>query len=248
MQEQRNNDVIEIDLGELFGVLLHRWWLIVLSMIVTGAVAFVISAFVLTPKYESTTGIYVMSKQDESKLSYSDTQLSSQLTQDYEELIKCRYVLESVIEECDLEDTYDDLLGRVSISNATGTRILYITVKDPDPAMAQYIANSIREAAAAHITSVTEVDAVNVVDMANLPATPSEPSVPKWTVIGILLGFIASAGMVILQYILDDTIKTSEDAEKYLGWSTLALIPMIAEEGARKSVSKKAVAVKSQNS
>ena len=34
----------------------------------------------------------------------------------------------------------------------------------------------------------------------------------------------------VAQYMMDDTIKTSEDVEKYLGWSTLALIPMMYSE------------------
>lgn len=247
MQEQRKDDEIEIDLEELFGLILHRLWLILLCGILAGVVAFGISAFLIAPKYESTTGIYVMSRQDGSTLSYSDTQLSTQLTKDYEELISSRYVLETVIEQCGLDEEYSGLLKRVSIKNATDTRIIYITVKDEDPAMAQYIANSIREVASEHIKTVTDVEAVNVVDQANLPRNPSEPSIPKWTIIGALIGVLLSAAFVIIRYLLDDTIKTSDDVEKYLGWGTLALIPVIEEEDSKKSVSKKnAVQVKAK--
>ena len=247
MQEQRKDDEIEIDLEELFGLILHRLWLILLCGILAGVVAFGISAFLIAPKYESTTGIYVMSRQDGSTLSYSDTQLSTQLTKDYEELISSRYVLETVIEQCGLDEEYSGLLKRVSIKNATDTRIIYITVKDEDPAMAQYIANSIREVASEHIKTVTDVEAVNVVDQANLPRNPSEPSIPKWTIIGALIGVLLSAAFVIIRYLLDDTIKTSDDVEKYLGWGTLALIPVIEEEDSKKSVYKKnAVQVKAK--
>ena len=44
-------------------------------------------------------------------------------------------------------------------------------------------------------------------------------------VVGGLIG-IASMIIIIVKYLLDDTIKSSEDIEKYLGISTLALIPM----------------------
>lgn len=248
MQEEKNNNVIEIDLEELFGLVLHRLWLLLLCGAVTGVAAFVISALLITPKYESTTGIYVMSKQDSSTLSYSDAQLSTQLTKDYEELITCRYVLETVIGQCSLEEEYEDLQKRVTVENTTDTRIIYITVKDPDPAMAQYIANSIREVASEHITGVTDVEAVNVVDEANLPKEPSEPSVPVWTVVGAMIGLFISLFVIIVRYLADDTIKSSEDVERYLGWSTLALIPIIEEEGSGKSVSKKKeVKVRAEN-
>lgn len=245
MQGQKNNDVIEIDLEELLGLILHKIWFILLCAVVMGIAAFGVSAFLIAPKYESTTGIYVMSKQDNSTLSYSDVQLSSQLTKDYEELIGCRYVLESVIRKCGLEDEYEDLLDRVAVENATDTRIIYITVKDEEPAMAQYIANSIREVASEHIMAVTDVEAVNVVDQANLPKEPSEPSIPIWTVVGIFIGLFLSTIIVVIQYILDDTIKSSEDAEKYLGWSTLALIPSFEADSGRnrKNVAKKKPAV-----
>lgn len=239
MQEQKNDNVIEIDLEELFGLILHRLWLILLCGIATGVAAFGISAFLIAPKYESTTGIYVMSRQDGNTLSYSDTQLSTQLTKDYEELISSRYVLETVIEKCNLDNEYEELLKRVDIENATDTRIIYITVKDENPAMAQYIANSIREVASEHIKSVTDVEAVNVVDQANLPQKPSEPSIPIWTIIGAFVGLLLSAAFVIIKYLMDDTLKSSEDVDKYLGWGTLALIPVIEEEESKKGVSKR---------
>lgn len=113
MQEQRSRDVIEIDLEELFGLLIHKLWIVVLSGVLVAIAAFGISAFLLTPKYESTTGIYIMSKQDNAGLTYSDAQISTLLTRDFEELISCRYVLETVIKNCELDEKYEDLKEKV---------------------------------------------------------------------------------------------------------------------------------------
>ena len=241
MQERREDDVLEIDLLELFGLLLHKLWLLALCTVLAGALGYVLSAFAVTPQYESTTGVYILSSSaDNSTLSYSDTQLATQLTKDYEELITCRSVLEAVIEECGLEDSYGQLLERVSVENAADTRIVYITVKDPNPARAQEIADSIREIASDHIKEVTDVEAVNVVDTANLPSGPSEPSILKWTAIGAALGLVLCAAVVVIRYLLDDTIKSSEDVENYLGLSTLALIPMLQGESSTKKKKRKA--------
>lgn len=234
------NEEVEIDLVELFGFLLHWIWLIIICGIAAGLVGFLVSAFLLTPKYQSTTGIYVMSRQNGDTLSYSDTQLATQLTKDYEELIVSRTVLESVIAEESLPDNYETLKKRVAVENTSDTRIIYITVTDTNPAKSRSIANAIREAAAQHIMSVTEVQAVNTVDEANLPTEPSDPSVRKWTAIGAALGMLLCAMILVVRFLLDDTIKTSEDVEKYLGWSTLALIPTIEENQERRKVSKKA--------
>lgn len=238
MQGKQDNDVIEINFLELFETLLRRWWIVLLSGVILASFAFVISAFLIEPKYESTTGIYVMSKQENSNLTYSDAQISTLLTKDYEELITCRYVLETVIEQCALNDEYEGLKDRVSVQNAQDTRIIYITVKDTNPAKAQSIANRIREVASEHIKAVTEVEAVNVVDQANMPKSPSEPSVRKWTLCGALAGFLISVVFLAFKYLTNDTIKTSDDVEKYLGWSTLATIPIMSTRVEKKAVKK----------
>jgi len=228
MRADKRNEEIEIDLGELFGVLLHYIWIIIVSTVVLAAIGFAVSKFVMTPQYKSTTGIYIMAKQNNaSSVTYSDTQLATQLTKDYEELIVCRTVLETVIEECGLNDSYASLKDRVSVVNSNNTRIIYISVTDPKPENAQMIANRIREVASVHITAVTDTEAVTVVDEANLPQTPSEPSVKKWTMLAAAVGMVLSAGFIIVRYLLDDTIKSAEDVENYLGLSTLALIPVM---------------------
>lgn len=223
-----NEDVIEIDLQELFGLLLHWLWLIVLCGIAAGAVGFVLSRFVIVPQYESTTTVYILSKNDNNNsLTYSDTQLANQLTKDYEELITSRNVLEQVIDQFQLweEYSYNGFKSKVTVSNPSDTRMISITVKDTDPAVAQQLADSIRDFSAERITSVMNIEAVNVVDTASLPTAPSEPSIIKWTVLGAAIGIFLSAVILIIRFLMDDTIKSSEDIEKYLSLSTLALIP-----------------------
>ena len=216
-----------------------------MAALVCGAVAFMYSFFVITPQYESTTKVYILNKQNASgSVTYSDVQLSSTLSKDYEQLVTSRYVIEGVISDLKLNETYESLVGRVAASNATDTRIIAITVTDPDPAQAQRIANSVRDLAAKHITEVMDIEAVNVVDQANLPDSPVSPSIPKWTIIGVLVGIVISAAVIIIQHLLDDTIKTSEDIERYLGLSTLALIPV--NEGQNSNQGKRRVPVPSR--
>ena len=230
MQNVANDDVLEIDLVEIFSLLLHKIWFIVASGLGVGLLALVISAFILTPQYESTTKVYILNKQEGAAISYSDAQLATQLTKDYKELITCRYVLETVIEMCELEDEYEDLYERIAVQNTTDTRIISITVKDPSPKQAKFIADSVRDVASKHIKAVMDIEAVNIVDEANLATEPSEPSVLKWTVIGGFLGCFVCACVIVVIFLMDDTIKTADDVEKYLGLSTLALIPLKQQE------------------
>ena len=216
-----NNDVVEIDLMEILGLMLHRLWLIALCAAAVGAAAFAVSRYILTEEFQSTTRIYVLNRQNDDTLTYSDVQLGTQLTKDFREIIKSRYVLEQVIEKCGLRESSGSLASRISVDTQSDTRIIAITVTDTNPAMAQYIANELRETAAERIKIVMDIQAVNVVDEANLPAVPSAPRVGRWTAIGFLLGAFLCMTVILVHFLLDDTIKTSDDIEKYLGLSTL---------------------------
>lgn len=226
--EQRYNEEIEIDLMEILMLLLHYAWMIAMAAVIVGGAAFAFSKFVITPTYESTTRILVLNRQDNSSgnLTYSDLQLGSSLTKDYPELIQSRYVVEKVIDMFGLESTYEKFLSKIQVSTKSDSRIIDITITDPDPALAKEIADALRDIAAERIVEVTDIQAVNKVDDANLPDRPANPSVIKWTLIGFLLGGFLAAAVVLVRFLLDDTIKSSEDIEKYLHLSTLGLIPM----------------------
>ena len=168
-QTVNNNDEVEIDLGEVFHLLLSKLGVIVLSGIVFCLEAVMGTMLLITPKYESTTKIVVLSKQDSSTLTNQDIQTSTSLTKDYAELIQSRQVVETVIAQLNLDLTYEQFLKKLTVTTQNDTRILSITVKDEDPYMASQIADAIRVAAADHIQNVMSTEAVNVVDEANIP-------------------------------------------------------------------------------
>lgn len=240
VKDEKQADVIEIDLLELFFVLLHKLvWIILIGGIVAGA-TFAVTEFALPPIYESTTKIYILNKQDNGSVTYSDVQIGTQLTKDYAELVKSRSVLDAVIQDMNLGMKYNQLLKKVKITTPTDTRILAITVEDENPVLAMQMADKIREVAAVHITNVMDIEAVNVVENANLPEMKSKPHVVRSTLIGGMLGAFVVCVIILIKYIMDDTIKTTEDVEKYLQLSTLAMIPLIEEnEGSRGKKKKK---------
>ena len=240
-KNQQQDGEVEINLAELIPYLFHWLWLIAIVGLLTAAIGFAISAFVLTPKYQSTTKVYILNKSnDKDTVTVSDTQLATYLTKDFKELIKSRTVLETVVNECNLKETAEALNGKISVGNTQDTRIISISVKDENPERAQYIANAVREVAAIHLREVMDLEAVNVVEEANLPKQPVEPSKRKFTLIGFLIGAVITIAILIIRYYLDDSIKTSEDIERYLGMTTLATIPMFDGTESDKKKRKKA--------
>lgn len=236
MNTNRENDEIEIDLMEIFMVLVRWMWVIITAAIVGGAIMFVYSTCFITPTYKSTTRIVVLNTDKSDDVNLTDLQVGTQLTNDYAELIKSRYVVESVIEKFELKTTYEKFVKNISVSTPSNTRIIDITLTDTDPQMAKAMVDELRNVAAVRIKEVMAIEAVNVVDEGNIPTQKAAPSIKKYTLIGILIGGFLAAAVVIIVYLLDDTIKSSEDVERYLHLSTLGLIPIReSEEEVRKN-------------
>ena len=122
--------------------------------------------------------------------------------------------------------TAEDLKEDVTINNPTDTRILEITVDNPDSTMAKKIVDEIANVSSSYIGDKMEVIPPKIIEVGKIATERTSPSVMKNSVIGFLLGFLACAAIVVVYAVMDDTIKTEEDIEKYLGISTLALIPL----------------------
>lgn len=234
MNNNYTNDEIEIDLMEIIMLLVHWLWVIVLAAAIGGAIMFCYSKFFITPTYESTTRIVVLNTGDNDELTYNDMQLGTQLTNDYSELITSRYVIESVMETFALDTTYESFKKKIEVSTPSNTRIIDITLTDTDPLLAKEMVDELRDVAAERIKEVMAIEAVNLVDEGNIPTHKAAPSISKYTMIGILAGGFLSVAVILVLFFMDDTIKSSEDIEKYLRLSTLGLIPIIETEEERK--------------
>ena len=122
--------------------------------------------------------------------------------------------------------TPEELAGMITTETPTDTRIMSISVTDDDPKEAKQIADTLRKAVSVQITEIMSADSVNTVEEGNLPTSPSSPNVKKNMMLGALLGLVISMGFIVLISILDDTVKTPDDVEKYLGLNVLTSIPI----------------------
>ncbi|MFA9464596.1 MAG: YveK family protein [Velocimicrobium sp.] len=226
---QNATDEVEIDLVELIYLLRSKVLVILLSTIVLAAACGLFSKFLISPVYSSTTKLYILT-QSTSLTSLADIQIGTSLTQDYMELIKSRPVVEGVIESLKLDMTYEGMLGKLAVGNPNNTRILSITIEDNDPRLAKEIADEFAIVAIDSISKIMATDKPNIVEKGHIAKRPIKPSVRKNTAIGAFLGLFLCCAVIIVLHLLDDTIRSSDDMERYLGLNTLAMIPMGKEE------------------
>ncbi len=232
VKQIEDKDEIEIDLLALLHQLISHWKLIIVCMVLCGGAAFAYCMFFVTPLYSSTSGLYVFSKST-SVTSLADLQIGSSLTTDYETVITGRPVLDRVITRLKLDMKYDQLKSKVTITNPSDSRILYITVTDPDPEMAKEIADRIATISATFISQKMDQDPPSIIQTGYTDGKPVSPRTRRTTAIGLLVGMLAACAYVIITYLLNDTINTPEDVQEKLGLVVLASLPL--EEAEQKN-------------
>lgn len=225
------NDEIEIDLRELFEVLKSKILVILATTVIFIAVSAGVTRFMITPMYSSTAQLYVISSTDLSQL--TNLTMGTQLTQDYMEIVTTRGVINQVINNLKLNADYEEMLDKIAVENPADTRIMEISVSDPDPEEAMEITQELAEVTADTVSSKMDVKAPTIIEDAYLADEPDSPSMLRNVAIGGLLGLILSAGVFIIQFIMNDTIRREDDIEKYLGINTLAKLPLASGEKKR---------------
>ena len=223
------SDEIEIDLMELFLAFRKRLAAILLAGLIGGILGFGYSRLILTPIYTSTSMIYVIGTENIIS-SLADLQIGTQLTQDYKVMITNRSVMQRVIDELGLTYNYKTLRKKITVSNPTGTRIMNISVDDPDPVMAKEIVDAVARSASNYIADIMEQDPPKIIEEGEVPTQKTSPSNSRNALIAAVLAMMAVMGVITFQVITNDTIKTEDDIHNYFGVTVLAVVPLHEDE------------------
>ena len=232
MQTDNKDDVIEIDMKEVFFEILNHRRIIILSTIMVGLIAFIISRYMITPLYKSTSQLYVLSKST-SITSLADIQTGTSLTNDYMVVVKGRTVLEQVIENLKLTEDYEKLPDRVMLNNPSDSRILEISVLDKNAERAKKITDEIANVASAFIAEKMDQDSPTTIQYGYADGEPVSPNIVKNTAIGAVVGLLLAVCIVVLTYLLNDTVMTTEDIEQKLNLHVLGTLPLEDKEEKR---------------
>lgn len=220
-----NDDAVEIDLVELFYYLRHKLVWLILAVILGGMTAGVISCYLVTPKYEATAKVYMVSASSDSLINLSDLNLGTSLSADYEEMLRIRPVYGKILEELELDYTYEDFMKLIDISTVGNTRVLQIAVETKDPEESKNIANLLAENAENYLPDLMETSEPNVAEYAILPEEPSSPNIMMNTVIGVIAALVLLCGSFTVKFVMDDTFKSADDIERIFGVMPLTVIP-----------------------
>lgn len=234
----RAEEETEIDLIDLAWALLDKIHYIVLCFLIGAVIMNAYSYFLVRPTYKSTAKMYVVSASKNSVVDLDALNIGTSLTADYEQLMLSYPVLEQVINKLNLDMDSDALAKMITLENPTDTRILNINVVSTDPKNARDIANTLMDVSVDYLPKTMSTNAPNVAQKAKLADHKDGPSYTKYTIIGALAGAFLYCMYLVVKYLMDDTIHTADDMEKYFDIVPLAVIPDVEELASEKQQKK----------
>ena len=234
----RTEQEAEIDLIDLAWALLDKIHYIVLCFLIGAVIMNAYSYFLVRPTYKSTAKMYVVSASKNSVVDLDALNIGTSLTADYEQLMLSYPVLEQVINKLNLDMDSDTLAKMITLENPTDTRILNINVVSTDPKSARDIANALMDVSVDYLPKPMSTNVPNVAQKAKLADHKDGPSYTKYTMIGALAGAFLYCMYLVVKYLMDDTIHTADDMEKYFDIVPLAVIPDVEELASEKQQKK----------
>ena len=227
-----------IDWISLIFRLLEKVHWILLAALVGAAAMMVYVRVGVTPIYQATSKLYIAGS--ETSISLADLQLGSTLAKDYQEVFKIWHIHEMVAEKLELPYGYGRLGGMVSVRVPDGSHVLYIYTRSSDPTEAQQLADTYAEVVSDFIANKMELRKPQLLEKAQWPSAPISPNVRSMIMTGFIGGGFAAAALVVVLFLLDDKIRTSEDIEKASGLPVLGMISrQTPEKNAKKENQKK---------
>ena len=220
-------ETIELDLREIWRVLLKRIWIIVLCTVIAGTAVLIYTVNFVPPQYTASVSMYVNnnSGKDSDYISSGDLAVALRLVETYVNIIQSDSVLEKVADDTGLMLTARQIRSMLSASAVGETEMFKVTVTSTNPQMSADIANTIAKIAPGEISTIIEGSTAKIIDYAKVPAEQSGPNYLLNTITGFLCGFLLSVLVIVVAHMADNRVKGEQDLKHLCAVPVLGRIP-----------------------
>ncbi|HEX3025615.1 MAG TPA: Wzz/FepE/Etk N-terminal domain-containing protein [Clostridia bacterium] len=223
---------VEINIKDLLFILKKHLKFILFVTILATLAGFLVSRFILHPKYEATATLIVNASTTTTNtqgLTYNDVDLSQKLVDTYAIVMKSNTILDQVIKDLSLDIDVKTLANNISVEGVGTTEVMDLVVADTNPDRAKAIASDIIQLAPKEIIRTVKAGSVEIISPAKTDRTPISPNVRLNTLVAALLGLVFSYGLSFLRELLNDKFRTDEDVHKKIGFTVIGVIPDITK-------------------
>lgn len=218
----------EIRLDEIFDALKKRWLMIVSITLTAAIIAAVLSFFVIKPKYEASTKLFIGKEEAESQgYSQNDVTMYQKLMKTYTETIKTKDLVEKALGSSNLEVDTKSVLENLTVTSLADTQILEVKYKSIDPIEAKTIIEEITDEFIETSKKLVPNGNIQIIESVEMPEKPVSPNKKMNIAIAFALGLMVGVGLALLLEFLDNTFKTKEQVERELEIPVLGTIPQV---------------------
>lgn len=229
-----NKEDFEINLKDLLLAVLRRWWIIAITTLIFAGTVFGLCYATYTPRYRATSMMYVnnndisLGGSTSLSVSYADISASKTLVETYKVILFTRTAMQEVIDRSGLDYKYEQLLAMTTAEAVNETEILSVTVTCEKPEDAIILANTMADVLHDRIAQIVNGTSVKTVDRAVVARLVS-PGFTKKVVVATIFELVAVAGIIIAEFLANDTIDSDEWIRKAYG-EEIPLLAVIPDE------------------
>lgn len=229
-----------MEIKKYFDIILKRLWIIIVFTVIVGIVAAYLNFFVFVPVYQADTTLLITGLSNGTSetdtvdnMSFEDIVAGQSLISEYSAIINSNRVTGAVVKELNDPDIAEkEIRNMLTISAVNDTRIIAISITDPDPVKAARIADIVAKVFSEEIVGLYKIENVNIIDKAEVPTSPVAPEKKKNLALSVFAALVFSVGIILLIEFLNTKIKTSEDVEQHLGLNVIGSVPMnVSDKG-----------------
>lgn len=221
---------MELTLEKLLKILKKQMVLVIAVTLLVSLAAFLLSAFIMKPVYVCEMKFRV-NVSDAKMLDLTSTARLVTLVTDVIERIQSDAFYSMASTNSGEVFSPQDVQKRVEYVLVEDSTVFWMKVSADSPENAFLLGQAVESAAPTHIKNNGEIYAIESLVYAKLPTSPAGPSVPKYTLVGLILGLILSVGIVVVIDFFDRRIKSSADLAEQYGLPILGVVPYFEASG-----------------
>lgn len=215
---------VEIDLLELFQVLLDNLWLIIGMAVLGFVLAFSYTRFFIEPTYESVSTVFIQPTVKDNQVVSTDLTTNQKLTATYTEIAKSNTVIKQVAPLFVNYFEADEIKNLISVAGVGDTQIIRFSAVTTDAHLSQRLVSKLVSVFVSEIKDIMEIDNLTIIDVASLNEDKVAPSTTLNSAIGLVLGLMIGVGIAFLKMMLNRSIKNRAEAERLLALPVLGEI------------------------
>ena len=229
----------ELDLLELFYAFKKRILWLILAIIWGAMIGFIYTKYIVEPEYTSFVKLILakpvyetgnIGNMNDMGITQSDIQLNQKLIATYGEIMKSRKISNTVIDNLELDMTYEEIIKCIDVSSVKDTDMIKLSITTTDPSLSAMIAMEMTSVFTKEIVNIYSIQNISIIDTAEIDNDPVNVNYIKNIAIFAIIALVLVSGVIFIMYYFDNTIKTEEDIEKLTGLPVLCMIPKVTEE------------------